>query len=185
MRSRTAHTTLVVATLLLFPRFAIAQHEHAARPEAAGYRAMINAELTSVEKKVIALAEAFPADKYGWRPAEGVRSVAEGFMHVAQGNYFLPTFGGTKPPEGLDLMKYDKAASEKKEVVAAVRASYDHVRKFVDGLSDADLAREVDFFGQKKTLGDLLLTAVAHSHEHLGQEIAYARMNGVTPPWSQ
>ncbi len=147
-------------------------------------QSLVISELDDVEKKVVALAEAFPQDKYDWRPAAGVRSVAEAFMHIAQANYLLPSLAGTKPPEGMNLMEYDKATKDKKEVIAALHASYDHARKFVKGVSDADLAKEVDFFGQKKTVRDLLMLALEHSHEHLGQEIAYARMNGVKPPWS-
>ena len=83
-----------------------------------------------------------------------------------------------------ELKKLSKSTKDKKEVIAALHASYDHARKFAKGVSDADLAKEVDFFGQKKTVRDLLMLALEHSHEHLGQEIAYARMNGVKPPWS-
>jgi uncharacterized damage-inducible protein DinB len=138
-----------------------------------------------VEKKIVALAEAMPQEKYDWRPAEGVRSVADVYMHIAQGNYLVPSLAGVKPPAGLDLMKYDKAATNKADVVTALHASFDHARKFVKGVSDSDLAKEVDLFGQKKTIRDLLLAELEHSHEHLGQSIAYARMNGVKPPWSQ
>jgi uncharacterized damage-inducible protein DinB len=145
-------------------------------------QSMVVGELDDVEKKVVALAEAIPQEKYNWRPAEGVRSVSEAFMHVAQGNYLLPSMAGTKPPDGMDLMTYDKSATNKKDVVAALHASYDHARKFAKGVSDADLAKEVDFFGQKKTVRDLLFLSVEHSH---GQTVAYARMNGVTPPWSK
>ncbi len=148
-------------------------------------QAAVLSELDAVEKKVVALAEAVPQEKYGWRPGDGVRSVAEAYMHIAQGNYFLAYLGGAPPPSGLDLRTYDKSATEKKDVVAALRASYEHARKFVKGLSEADLAKEVDFFGQKKTVRDLLLISLEHNHEHLGQGIAYARMNGVKPPWSE
>jgi uncharacterized damage-inducible protein DinB len=149
------------------------------------FQAMVVSELDAVEKKVVALAEAVPQEKYDWRPADGVRSVAEAYMHIAQGNYYLAMLAGTPPPEGIDLQTYDKASTTKKDVVAALHASYDHARKMTQGLTDADLAKEVDFFGQKKSVRDLLLISLEHNHEHLGQEIAYARTNGVKPPWSE
>ena len=184
MNSRRLIAALIATCFIAIPLLADEGHSHGAAAPSADFRSMVSGELTDVEKKVVSLAEAIPADKYGWRPAEGVRSVAEVFMHLGQANYFLPTFAGVTPPQGIDLRSYDKAATDKKDVIAAIHASYDHARKFVGGLSDADLSKEVDFFGQKKTLRDLLMIAVTHSHEHLGQQIAYARMNGIKPPWS-
>jgi len=178
--------SVAFATAFLFLIIALPIAADEPAPKAASsLQSSVISELDEVEKKIVALAEAVPQEKYAWRPAEGVRSVSEAFMHVAQGNYFLATFGGTPPPAGLDLMKYDKAATDKKEVIAAIHASYDHLRKFTQGVSEADLAKEIDFFGKKKTLRDILLLTLEHSHEHLGQSIAYARMNGVKPPWSE
>ena len=142
-------------------------------------------ELNDAEKQVVSLAEAIPQEKYNWRPAEGVRSVAEAFMHIAQGNYLLPSMAGVKPPAGINVMTYDKSATNKADVVAALHASYDHARKFAKGVKDADFAKEVDFFGEKKNVRDVLFAMVEHSREHLGQTVAYARMNGVVPPWSK
>ena len=188
-----SHRSVSIASIFLCLILALpvvaADHHQKAEPEAAkstgDFQSLIVRELDEVEQKVVALAEAVPQEKYAWRPADGVRSVAEAFMHVAQGNYFLVSLGGAAPPEGMNLMTYDKAATDKKDVVAALHASYDHARRFVKGMNEADLAKEIDFFGQKKTLRDLLMISVEHSHEHLGQAIAYARMNGVKPPWSQ
>jgi len=179
-------SSIVVTCLCLIVALPLVAADAKQQPKAMpDFQSTIVSELSEAEKKVVALAEAMPQEKYGWRPADGVRSVAEAFMHIAQANYLLPSIAGTKPPAGIDLMTYDKAATNKKDVVAALHASYDHARKFAKGVSDADLAKEVDFFGQKKSIRDLLLLSLEHSHEHLGQEIAYARMNGVKPPWSQ
>ncbi len=136
-----------------------------------------------VSAKLLSLAEAVPAEKYTWRPAEGVRSVAEVFTHVAGGNYFLPRALGAEMPAGLsrDMQK----ETDKTKVVEMLRASIAHARAAVDATSQATLLEEVELFGRKMTRADALLALLSHSHEHLGQAIAYARSNAVVPPWSQ
>jgi uncharacterized damage-inducible protein DinB len=128
------------------------------------------------------LAGAVPADKYGWRPAEGVRSVGEVVGHVAVGNYYLTSFLGAPMPPGI-TMESEKEPDPAK-LRALLDASVEHVHKVVDGLSDADLDKTVEAFGQKMSQRALLLITLGHVHEHLGQLIAYARANGVVPPWS-
>jgi len=141
-------------------------------------------ELTALEKKLVSLAEAVPADKFGWRPAEGVRSVSEVYMHVVGGNYMLPTMIGTKMPAGI-TRDMEKTVTDKAKVIENLKASFAHVRKAVEGVPDADLDKKVKFFGTEKSEREMLMLLTNHAHEHLGQSIAYARMNGVTPPWSE
>jgi uncharacterized damage-inducible protein DinB len=155
----------------------------AATPTAA-LRAALTLQLNSAEKQLLSLAEAMPADKYGWRPAEGVRSVGEVYMHVAAGNYFLPTFWGVKPAAGVDPRGFEKEGGDKAKTIATLKQSFDHLRQAIDRLSDADLTKPINFFGQETTVSFAVLQAVVHDHEHLGQEIAYARSNSVVPPWS-
>ena len=183
MNRKSLSTLVVFLCLTALPVFAADTKQPAKAPSS--LQSYVVGELDDVEKKIVSLAEAIPQEKYGWRPADGVRSVAEAFMHVAQGNYLLPSMAGVKPPDGMNLMTYDKSATNKKDVVAALHASYDNARKFAKGVSDADLGKEVEIFGQKSTVRDLLLITVEHSHEHLGQTVAYARINGVVPPWSK
>lgn len=159
----------------------------AQEPVAAGkssFGAHISKELADVEKKLVGLAEAVPAEKFGWRPAEGVRSVSEVYMHVAGGNYMLPSMLGTKMPEGISR-DMEKTVTEKAKVVEALKGSFAHVRKAVEAVPDSDLEKNVKFFGQDKSERQMLLLLLNHAHEHLGQSIAYARMNGVAPPWSE
>ena len=141
-------------------------------------------ELTSLEKKIVSLAEAVPADKFGWRPAEGVRSVSEVYMHVVGGNYMLPTMIGTKMPAGI-TREMEKTVTDKAKVIENLKASFAHARKAVGDVPDADLDKKVKFFGTEKSEREMLMLLTNHAHEHLGQSIAYARMNGVTPPWSE
>ncbi len=134
-------------------------------------------------EKLISLAEAMPVEKYTWRPAEGVRSTSETFMHVAGGNFFLSRPLGAEIPEGIgrELEK----ETDKAKVVATLKQSLDHARAAVQGFDVAKLAEEVEVFGQTMTYGDVLMILGGHVQEHLGQSIAYARMNGVVPPWSR
>ena len=132
---------------------------------------------------LVALAEAVPAEKYTWRPAEGVRSVSEVYMHVAGANFYLPSALGVALPPGLS--REMEKETDKAKVVAALKDSIAHARKAVEGADPATLGQEVELFGRKMTRADVLLILLSHAHEHLGQAIAYARSNGVAPPWSR
>ena len=157
--------------------------EPAAKAAPTGFRAEYIAEVNSVGKKLTDLAGAMPAEKYSWRPAPGIRSVSEVYVHVAGGDYLIPSFMGAKVPEGI-TRDMEKTVTEKAKVQEVVRQSFEHARKAAEGLSDADLAREIKLFGQPTTVGGMLFVMANHMHEHLGQSIAYARTNGVVPPWS-
>lgn len=145
-------------------------------------------QIAYVEKQIMSLEEAVPQEKYSWRPAEGVRSVGEVYNHIAFGNYALLKFAGIEPPAevgwSMDFKAWDEAVQDKKEIAARLQASFDHLRAGVKGTSDADLEKEVEFFGQKMTVRNMMMSALSHLHEHLGQSIAYARSNGIVPPWT-
>ena len=159
---------------------AAAQGAAAAAPK--GVRADMLAQLDDAASKIEQLAGAIPEDKLSWRPAAGVRSVGEVIMHVTGGNYYLPSFAGVKAP--ADAPQGENAAS-RAEAIAQLKRSFDHVRTAIRGTSDADLDKPATMFGQQTTYRNVYLTTVTHAHEHLGQLIAYARSNGVTPPWSR
>ena len=147
-------------------------------------RAEILAQIADAEEKLTALAEAMPADKFGWRPAEKVRSVGEVFMHVAGGNYFLPTFWGVKVPEGTNPREFEPSGGDKAKVLATMKTSFEHLRAAIKNAPEADLGKTIKLFGEDATLRQAMMVSANHAHEHLGQSIAYARMNGVAPPWS-
>ena len=116
---------------------------------------------------------------------EGVRSTGEVFAHVAGGNYFLPTFWGAKVPEGVKPREFEKAGSDKAKTVDTLKQSFAHVHQLIEAAPDSDLDRMVKIFGgQEASVRTVMLILASHAHEHLGQSIAYARMNGVVPPWS-
>ena len=182
MLRRTMLTLWVVA--LALPLAAHGQAATAAKPAApaTGLRAELLTSLDDAAKKVVELAEAMPPEKLAWRPGEGVRSTSEVFMHIAGGNYFLPTFIGVQAPAGLtrDMEK----ETDKAKILDALRKSYEHARQAINGVPDAELDKKIKLFGREATQREALLLMVNHSHEHLGQAIAYARMNGVVPPWT-
>jgi uncharacterized damage-inducible protein DinB len=147
-----------------------------------GFRAEFLMQQDGVEKELLGLAEATPPGKFGWRPAEGVRSVSEVFVHVAGGNYLFLGFAGVKVPDGSSPS--EKAVTDKAAVIEAMKKSFAALRAGVASISDADLDKPVTVFGHDTTVRGVLLIAATHEHEHLGQSIAYARMNGIVPPWT-
>ena len=179
MRRLSFLSLLSLLSLMSFPAFA---HEEA-KP-AGDIRGEILAQIEDAEKKLTALAEAMPAEKYGWRPAEKIRSVGEVFMHVAGGNYFLPTFWNVKAPEGINPREFEKSGADKAKVLATMKASFEHARNAIKNAPEADLTKAIKLFGNDATIRQAMMVVATHNHEHLGQSIAYARMNGVAPPWS-
>jgi uncharacterized damage-inducible protein DinB len=137
------------------------------------------------EDKFVRLAEAIPADKYTWRPGADVRSISEIFLHVATANYNLYKLVGTPPPSNINLKDFDKSTTDKAKIVATLKDSFAHAKKAITSMSDADLDKSVDWFGGKNTQRGILLFIVRHAAEHLGQQIAYTRMVGIVPPWTE
>jgi uncharacterized damage-inducible protein DinB len=136
-------------------------------------------------QKFVALAEAMPAEKFTWSPGPGVMTVARVYGHVARYNYMYPAESmGIPTPAGIALDTLEKM-TDKAQIVALLKQSHQHVRDNVAKLTDAQLARGTRLYGRDVQQWSVLLQLVAHMNEHLGQSIAYARMNGVVPPWSQ
>jgi uncharacterized damage-inducible protein DinB len=154
-------------------------------PGLTGYRSEVMAEVMVQEDKFSRLAEAIPAEKYTWRPAPDVRSFAEVFLHVAAANYNLYKLVGTPPPAGFDVKGFEKSTTDKAKVIATLKDSFVHAKKAITAMPDADLDKSLDWFGGKNTQRGILLFIVRHAAEHLGQSIAYARIAGITPPWTE
>lgn len=154
-------------------------------PKEPGFRAEYLAELTVAEDHLIRLAEAFPPDKYTWRPADGVRSVSEVLLHIAGGNFNLPRVLGVAPREGMVDRNYDKVSTDKETVVAALKESFAFLRSGIKKLTDADAEKKMPWFDGENTYRGILYFMTRHTGEHTGQLIAYARVNGIIPPWSE
>jgi peptidylprolyl isomerase len=143
------------------------------------------------ESKVIALAKAVPEDKYAWRPAQGVRSFGEVFVQIASANRLLLKLASSTPSrEELnkaieEQSKLEKQALTKDRIIEMLTESFATVRKSLESARPGTLAHEADFFGTPTTRRGIFVNLDVHIAEHLGQAIAYARMNRITPPWSQ
>lgn len=150
-------------------------------------------DVVSVERKLLGLAEAIPETSWAWRPGDGVRSVGAVVLHVAADNYFIPTAVGVAAPAATGIkagdypsvQAYEGRNASKAEAIQQLRESFVHLENALKAVDDAALAQNLDLFGMKMTGLDLWVLTTTHLHEHLGQLIAYARSNGVVPPWSR
>ncbi len=171
-------TLALALTTAIAPAFA-----QAAPPAGYDFRQRVLVELKNVQQELVSLAQAMPAEKYTWRPMEGVRSVSEVYLHVAAANFGLTAMAGAAPSPGFKFQGYEKSTTDKAKVIEQLNQSFEYARAGIEKMSDADLLKPLKFQDQSN-VGDMLMHIVAHGHEHLGQSIAYARMNGIVPPWT-
>jgi len=140
-------------------------------------------EWMHVSQQLIALAEATPAEKFAWRPAAGVRSTSEVYMHIAIANFYLLSVTGQKMPPDVK-QDTEKTVTAKADVVNWLKRSLEAVKAARAAATPKDRERKVQFFGSNATVDGIYLRIVIHANEHMGQLVAYARMTGVVPPWS-
>jgi len=138
-----------------------------------------------VSRQLVALAEAMPAEKFAWRPAEGVRSTSEVLMHIALANFYLLSVTGPKMPADIKAENMESAVTAKGEVVDWLKRSLEAVKNAHLTVKATDLQRKVKVNGRDSTVDAMYLRIIVHANEHMGQLVAYARMNGVVPPWSK
>jgi uncharacterized damage-inducible protein DinB len=181
--------TSFALALLLFPRSGTAADTPAAAAAPSGFKADWLMLLDRTEKEITSLEEAMPDKKFGWRPTKGVRSVAEVYLHAAGAVYFFAGKMGKEAPADvkavMEAKKWESQTTTKAGVKDVLMKSFAFARELINSTSDADLDKKVDFFGNQVTLRALFMAMGGHFQEHLGQSIAYARMNGVVPPWSK
>jgi uncharacterized damage-inducible protein DinB len=142
-------------------------------------------EFNHASSQIVALAEATPAEKLTWRPGPGVRSVSEVYMHIAIANYYFLAQTGVKDAAaalGKVTADTEKSVTAKADVIRWLKESQDLVRA---SYPKADLQKKIKFLGRDTTVDAVYLRCIVHSNEHMGQSIAYARMNGIKPPWSE
>jgi hypothetical protein len=147
-------------------------------------------DLDTLQSKFLALSEAIPADKYAWRPAPGVRSIGEAFMHVASEYYvYTPmSYGATRSPvipRGQDAFKTFESKSTKADVQKHLKEGFAYMKAQIEGLDPAAITGTQKLFGGDHTIVETSFIMSGDLHEHLGQLIAYARQNGIKPPWSK
>jgi uncharacterized damage-inducible protein DinB len=141
-------------------------------------------EWNHVSGQLIALAEATPPEKFTWRPATGVRSTSEVYMHIVRANFLmLKAIGSKMPPDFTDGI--EKTVTSKADVVQWLKRSLDAVKEAHAAETPADLQRKTNIFKIDATVDGIFLRIIVHNNEHMGQLVAYARMTGVVPPWSK
>lgn len=141
-------------------------------------------DLAAVQKKFVDLADAVPADKFTWRPSADSRSFAEVFLHVAGERYGILGMMGAAKPEGFDGKTFEKSTTDKARIIAELNKSWAFSAKTIQGISNTDFAKLLPKLGPQANEGDVVYILVADAHEHLGQAVAYARENGIVPPWT-
>lgn len=150
-----------------------------------GFVGEAEGRLGQLEQKFTGLCDAMAGDKQTYRPGEGVRSTSEVLLHVASANYFVARAFGTNPPEGLDVRGLEKSTTDAGKIKSALEKSFDHLGGAIGKLSAGDADGAMKMFGQDTTKRGAVSMALNHLSEHLGQLIAYSRVNGVTPPWNE
>ena len=163
------------------------------RAQAGSIMADLTGDVAETEKKFIDLAKAIPAGQVRLASGAGVRSVGEVLRHVASDNYLIPAALGyaADPATGIKGEDYKTAVAfeakkaTKEQTVADLEKSFAHLKKSMQATTPAKLGDPVKMFGQPFTMQKAWVLGTTHLHEHLGQLIAYARTNGVKPPWSQ
>lgn len=163
---------------------ALAAQPEGKTPPSYDMKAQSLLDLDNMHKQFVSLAEAVPAEKFTWRPGEGVRSFSEAFLHVAAMNFGMPAAIGATPAPGYKKDGYEKSTTDKAKIIEQLNQSFDYVHAYVDGLTNADFAKPEPKFGPQANAGDIVYIIVTDDHEHLGQTVAYARVNGIVPPWT-
>lgn len=179
--TRSRAVLVPVLAALLVPVFAAAQ-------DVDGFRGALLGELATLEQKYLGLAEAVPEEVYDWRPAEGIRSVGEVYTHMAGSTYFYAGMFAEGRPDDVgipDAPRNLEQVTDKAQILTLLEHGFQHARDVITSTPESELDTEVEMFGQPSTVRAVMLNMVTHMHEHLGQSIAYARSNGVAPPWSR
>ncbi|MDZ7692498.1 MAG: DinB family protein [Balneolaceae bacterium] len=135
--------------------------------------------------RVLQLAKEMPADTYDWRPMESVSSVQEVYTHIARYNFmYLENSLGIPAPEDVNVDQIESITG-KDEVVAILERSISHLQQAVKQMPESKLTASTELYGRKVNGQAVLMQLLTHLSEHVGQSIAYARMNEVVPPWNQ
>jgi uncharacterized damage-inducible protein DinB len=175
-------TMKTIRTKTMASAVAIAAALSPAPARAETTQSALSREAGTLSDKFVGLARVM-AGKYDWKPGEGVRSVGDVFNLIVRENGLLAgtlTGAGAGPGGGPGAQVIEPAKLQE-----ALRTSYANLKKVIEGLSDADLKTPVKLFGKDFTKEEAVRFLFADQHEHLGQSIAYARSNGVVPPWSK
>jgi uncharacterized damage-inducible protein DinB len=167
----TKYGALALAVALMVPL---------AQAQPAKFQAAFGEDAGTLSNKFTGLAQVM-AGKYEWKPGQGVRSVGDVFNLIVKENGLLAGVLSGTPNTGAK----PAPITDPEKMQDALKASYANLQKAITGLSDNDLQTHVKLFGEDMTKQDAVVLILEDQHEHLGQSIAYARSNGVVPPWSK
>src|SRR6516164_7989874 len=117
--------------------------------------------------QLLALAEATPADKFAWRPAPGVRSTSEVYMHIVTANFAQLAFAGPMVPADFNL-EIEKTVTSKAEVIAWLKRSLDAVREAHQKEPPDHLTKHVNIHSRSATVDGIYLRIIIHANEHMG-----------------
>jgi len=184
--------TMLNGTLALACALALPARSATAQATGGSVVADLMSDVDETQKKFVALAKAIPQDKYDWRPGAGVRSVSEVLRHVASDNYLIPAAlghaadasTGIKGEDYRTAQAFEARKTTKEQTIADLEKSFANLKAAMQATTPAKLGDQVKLFGQPFTRQKAWVAGTTHLHEHLGQLIAYARVNGVKPPWS-
>ena len=183
IRLHRASSLIALCALAASLAIAIAPTARAQDP-LAGLWQGYDGEWQHVSGLLIALAEATPEKNFAWRPAPGVRSTSEVYMHIVMANFYLLSVTGPKMPPGLKIAS-EKTVIAKADVIDWLKRSLEAVQTARANLKPGDLERKVTIGDRSATVDGMYLRIIIHDNEHMGQLIAYARVNGIVPPWSE
>lgn len=180
-----AGLSIVLAAILVVP-ITTAQVDRSSDSDyGVAFRDSFEGHFQRSASKMSRLSAAVPAELYTWAPGEGVMSVARVYAHIARYNYYyLESSLGIPVPAAVDLDSMEDL-TEKEAVMSVLRSSIEHVNKYVALLTPADLQRTVRLYGRDVEGWEVLFQLLSHMNEHVGQAVAYARMNEIKPPWSR
>jgi hypothetical protein len=195
-----SHHLIWAATLLAATALSAQEHNAPSKPVNRARQELLDPFLGAAHE-ALDLAKAVPEDKYSWRPMEGVRSFGEVFAHMAGSTLLFCSYAGMQPPPGPahdlatiymkrgfempEIFASERTLKTKAQVIAAMEQAFREARGLFERLSDTEMEKTTDFFGSTLTMRGLLVRMGDHLSEHLGQSIAYARVNHIVPPWSR
>lgn len=178
------HRFAVALALLITVQLGPARAAHA-QSAPTDYRDEFLGHFARSSGKISALAEAVPEDLYDWSPMEGVMHVAQVYMHLARYNFmYLEDQLGIPAPDGVDVDGLESITA-KDRVLELFELSVEHVRESVKRMTERDLTALTTLYGREVAGWAVLFQLLSHMNEHVGQSVAYARMNGIVPPWSR
>lgn len=185
--TRSGPSVVIAALAVLLLAAAPAADAQDLTPEsAAAMKAAYLADMEVMRGKYLGLADAFPQDLYTWRPMEGVRSVSEVLMLIASEGYgFAPMALGAPTALSREESQGLAEITDKAAVIDHVTRGFAYARETIEAIDPASLTGSRSLFGRERTSPELMLFVAGDMHEHLGQLIAYARMNRIVPPWSR